>query len=88
LHLLVVLMLSLMLVACASQSPQTGVGLSPAELGRIGARINRSPDRADEILSRHGLTQSEFEKAIREVSSNAEMSERYHEAFRSKIQSQ
>lgn len=75
----VLAVVSLMVIGCAAKT--TSAGISPEKLGRIGAEINQNPDQMSQILSEHDLSEEEFEKAVREVSSDAEMSRRYHEAF-------
>ncbi|MFB6345641.1 MAG: hypothetical protein ABEK50_07715 [bacterium] len=85
LTLTILAMISMMILGCATKT--TSMGLSPEKLGKIGAEINQNPDQANQILSKHDLTEKEFEKAIREVSSDAEMSKRYHKAFREALNS-
>jgi hypothetical protein len=73
--------------ACGPQEPRvttatTAVVHSPEELGRIGAEINRSPERADEILSQNGLDAASFEQEVRKVSEQQDSAQRYSESFR------
>jgi hypothetical protein len=70
-----------------TESPATTqkAALSPEELGTLGAQIHNSPDRANELLSEHGLDEVSFEKAIRDVTENAEASKRYAEAYRKNV---
>lgn len=56
-------------------------GLTPEELGRLGARIHENPARAERYLREAGLTSSEFEKAVRDVSAESDLARRYREAF-------
>lgn len=56
--------------------------MTPEELGELGAQIRKSPDRADAILSQHGLTKESFESQIRKITENPEASKRYAEAYR------
>ena len=56
--------------------------LTPEQLGVLGAQIQKTPDRAGELLSRHGLTDKTFEAKIRAVTENPDASKRYAEAFR------
>lgn len=64
-------------VAAAPSSAMT-----PEQLGALGAEIRKDPSTADELLKKHGLTRETFEKAIRDVTENAEASRRYAEAYR------
>jgi hypothetical protein len=73
--------------ACGPQEPRmtaatTAVVHSPEELGRIGAEINRSPERADEILSQRSLDPASFEREVRRVSEDQNSAQRYAESFR------
>ncbi len=56
--------------------------LTPEQLGELGAQIRKEPARADELLTKQGLSRAEFEKAIRDVTENADASKRYAEAYR------
>jgi hypothetical protein len=56
--------------------------ITPEQLGALGARIRKEPARGDELLEQHGLTRESFEKAIRDVTENADASRRYAEAYR------
>ena len=56
--------------------------LTPEQLGALGAEIRKDPARGDELLQQHGLTRETFEKAIRDVTENADASRRYAEAYR------
>ena len=56
--------------------------LTPEQLGELGAQMRKDPARAQEILTRHGLNQQSFEKAIRDVTENPDASKRYAEAYR------
>jgi hypothetical protein len=67
--------------AVASAAAQSGA-LTPEQLGALGAEIRKDPSRGDELLQQHGLTRETFEKAIRDVTENAEASQRYAEAYR------
>ncbi|MFB6346314.1 MAG: hypothetical protein ABEK50_11155 [bacterium] len=69
----------LTLLGCASQT--TSVGLSPEKLGTIGAKIQVHPERSNTILNNHDLKREQFEKAIREVSNDVDMSRRYRQSF-------
>ena len=56
--------------------------LSPEQLGEIGASIHKHPNEGTKILSDHGLTEAQFEKAIRQVSSDPAASKRYATAYK------
>ena len=56
--------------------------LTPEQLGELGAQIRKTPDRADDLLSEHGLTKQSFEAQIRKITENPEASKRYAEAYR------
>jgi hypothetical protein len=56
--------------------------MTPEELGALGAEIRREPARGDELLRQHGLTRATFEQAIRDVTENAQASQRYAAAYR------
>ena len=55
--------------------------LSPAELGEIGAELDRSPERAEEILREKGVDPDEFEAAVREVAADVDAARKYSRAF-------
>lgn len=90
-------MLLLFPVACGSEAPsatassdaatavqaQSAATLTPEQLGQLGAEIRRDPNRADEVLARHQLTGESFERAIRNVTEDADASRRYAAAYRS-----
>lgn len=56
--------------------------LTPEQLGELGAQINRQPDRANELLTHHGLTTETFEKEIRKITEDPKASRRYAEAYK------
>jgi hypothetical protein len=56
--------------------------LSPEELGVLGAKIRKDPAHAQQLLSERGLSESDFEAAIRKVAADPQASRRYAEAFR------
>lgn len=56
--------------------------LSPEQLGELGAQIQKTPDKANELLTHHGLTPETFEQAIRKVTENPGASRRYAAAYR------
>lgn len=66
----------------SSPAAATAATLTPEELGELGAKIQKEPARANELLSERGLTEESFEKAIRDVTENAEASKRYAAAYK------
>lgn len=56
--------------------------VTPEELGELGAKIEKQPDRAGELLSAKGLDEKSFEQEIRKVTENPEASKRYAEAYK------
>ena len=56
--------------------------LTPEELGELGARIRKTPDRANEILRERGLNEKSFETEIRKVTEDPEASKRYAAAYK------
>lgn len=56
--------------------------LTPEELGELGAKIRKTPERANEILRDRGLDQKSFETEIRKVTENPEASKRYAAAYK------
>ena len=87
-----ILTLFLTLAACGGKQQQASnttapatvnaSALTPEQLGELGAQIQKNPDRAQELLTHHGLTAESFEKAIREVTENPDASRRYAAAYR------
>ncbi len=63
-----------------SAAQQTG--LSPEELGELGAKIKKNPKDAEKLLSEKGLTEQQFEQAVRKVSESPDQSKRYAEAYK------
>ena len=55
--------------------------MSPEDLGELGARIEREPDKAKELLSEHGLDEKSFEAEIRKITEDPEASKRYAAAY-------
>jgi hypothetical protein len=56
--------------------------LSPEELGELGAKIKKSPKDAEKLLSEKGMTEQQFEQAVRKVAENPDQSKRYAEAYK------
>jgi hypothetical protein len=56
--------------------------LTPEELGELGAKIRKTPDRANEILRERGLNEKSFETEIRKVTEDPDASKRYAAAYK------
>ena len=56
--------------------------LTPEQLGELGASIHKHPTEGPKLLSDHGLTEAQFERAIRQVSSDPAASKRYAAAYK------
>lgn len=65
-----------------TQVSANAAALTPEELGELGAKIRKTPDRSDEILRERGLTEKSFETAIRKVTEDPEASKRYAAAYK------
>jgi len=63
----------------------SGPSLTPEQLGELGASIHKHPSEGTKILSDRGLTQEQFERAIRQVSSDPEASKRYAAAYKRNV---
>ena len=71
--------------AASGETPaatQASQELTPEQLGELGAQIRKTPDQANQLLSKHGLTEQTFEAQIRKVTENADAAKRYAEAYR------
>lgn len=64
----------------AASAAQTN--LSPEQLGEIGAKIKKHPKEARSILSQKGLTEQQFEQAVRKVAESPADSKRYATAYK------
>jgi hypothetical protein len=64
-------------VSAAQQS-----NLSPEQLGELGAKIKKHPKDAEKLLSEKGLTEQQFEQAVRKVAESPDQSKRYAEAYK------
>jgi len=76
--------------ATASTSGNTAVAtsaptLTPEQLGELGASIHKHPSEGMKLLADRGLTQEQFERAIRQVSSDPEASKRYAAAYKRNV---
>lgn len=91
--LFAIVTISLLLAgACRQEQTTTAEGaspsvtaphtMSPEELGELGARIRKQPERANELLGQHGMNQESFEQAIRKVTENPDDSRKYAEAYK------
>ena len=75
---------------CKNNAPNTTANtpvvqsttMTPEELGELGAKIKKSPNDAQKILSDRGLTQESFEQAVRKVAENPDQSKRYAAAYK------
>lgn len=56
--------------------------LSSEDLGELGAKIQKNPNDAQQLLSQHGLTEESFQTAVRKVAENPEESKKYAAAFK------
>jgi len=56
--------------------------LTPEELGELGAKIRKTPDRANEILRERGLNEKSFETEIRKITEDPDASKRYAAAYK------
>lgn len=68
--------------AAVQQQQASSQELTPEQLGELGAQIRKTPDRAMELLTQHGLTQQTFEQQIRKTTENPDASKRYAAAYR------
>src|SRR3954453_6437946 len=76
--------------ATSSTSGNTAVAtsaptLTPEQLGELGASIHKHPSDGTKILSDRGLTKEQFERAIRQVSSDPAASKRYAAAYKRNV---
>jgi len=63
-------------------SSQQATNLSPEDLGTLGAEIKKHPKDAQKLLSDKGLTEQQFEQAVRKVAESPEQSKRYTQAYK------
>ncbi len=56
--------------------------MTPEQLGELGAQIRKSPERARELLSAHGLDEKSFEVEIRRVTEDPEAAKRYTASYK------
>jgi hypothetical protein len=60
----------------------SSTNMSPEDLGTLGAEIKRHPKDAQRLLSDKGLTEQQFEQAVRKVAESPEQSKRYADAYK------
>ena len=73
--------------AASAGEPQAQVAtkaatLTPEELGELGAKIRKTPERSNELLQERGLTEKTFEAEIRKVTEDPEASKKYAAAYK------
>lgn len=56
--------------------------LTPEELGELGAKIQKNPGEAEQLLTQHGHTQESFQQAVRKVAESPEQSKQYQAGFK------
>lgn len=79
---LAALLLALPLVLSGCSKAEGRVDLQdPSDLGTLAARIDREPERTDELLAEAGVTREELHQAILRVATDPEASRAYRDAF-------
>lgn len=68
--------------ATTSVSSTSATNLTPEELGQLGAKIKKTPDEAQKLLSEKGLTEQSFEQQVRQVAQDPEASRKYAAAYK------
>jgi hypothetical protein len=63
-------------------SSQQTTNMSPEDLGKLGAEIKKHPKDAPKLLADKGLTEQQFEQAVRKVAESPADSKRYAEAYK------
>ncbi|HLJ73006.1 MAG TPA: hypothetical protein VKU62_00375 [Thermoanaerobaculia bacterium] len=66
----------------SNNSLSSATNLSPEDLGTLGAQIKKHPGDAQKLLSDKGLSEQQFEQAVRKVAENPQDSKRYAEAYK------
>ena len=56
--------------------------LTPEQLGELGAAIRKNPNDAQRLLSQRGLSEQQFEQAVRKVSEDPAASKRYADSYK------
>ena len=76
------LLVALPLVLSGCSEAEGRVDLQdPTDLGAFAARIDREPERTDELLAEAGVTREELHEAILRVATDPEASRAYRDAF-------
>jgi len=65
-----------------TSSNTNAASLSPEDLGQLGAQIKKHPKDAQKLLSDKGLTEQQFEQAVRKVAESPDQSKRYADAYK------
>lgn len=79
---LAALLVALPLVLSGCSEAESRVDLQdPTDLGAFAARIDREPDRTDELLAEAGVTREELHEAILRVAADPQASRAYRDAF-------
>jgi len=60
----------------------SATNMSPEDLGTLGAEIKKHPNDAQKLLSDKGLTEQQFEQAVRKVAESPDQSKRYADAYK------
>lgn len=66
----------------AQVATKSAATLTPEELGELGAKIRKTPERSNELLQERGLTEKTFEAEIRKVTEDPEASKKYAAAYK------
>ncbi|MEO8382100.1 MAG: hypothetical protein ABI779_20735 [Acidobacteriota bacterium] len=67
----------------ATNTPGTAdTAVTPERLGELGAKIRKTPDKAQDLLTEYGLTEKTFEAEIRKITEDPEASKRYAAAYK------
>jgi hypothetical protein len=83
----------LMIAGCKAQQPSATAAydakpavkqqaMSPEELGKLGAEIQKSPNEAHKLIEQHGLTEETFAAAVRKTSEDPAAAKRYAAAYK------
>ena len=61
---------------------QQQADLTPEQLGELGAQISKNPNDAQRLLSQRGLSEQQFETAVRKVSEDPAAAKRYSASYK------